>query len=101
MNHLKTFESFSDYTQDDYYALTVPEHIKNYSLEWTGKQVTWYGDKEQMIVIHRDDVNGMWGNVYEPNKMDFIAASCYRRYAKCDRDSGSSAFLQAGEFDIF
>jgi hypothetical protein len=58
--------------EEDYFNPTLPDDIKDHSHKYEGRSVTWYGDPDQMIVIHKDNVHGMWGNVYDPEKMDFL-----------------------------
>ena len=37
-----------------------------------GSQVTWYGDKDQMVVLPTSQVHGMWGNIYDNDKLKFV-----------------------------
>jgi hypothetical protein len=59
-------------TEEEYYNPTIPDETKRLSKKYVGKNVVWYGDPDQMIVIHKDYVHGMWGNVYNQEKMDYL-----------------------------
>ena len=50
----------------------LPDDVKARSCKYVGNNVVWYGNPDEMIVIHKDNVNGMFGNVYDHDKMDFI-----------------------------
>jgi hypothetical protein len=60
------------YEGEEYYSPKLPENIKKHSHKFVGRQVTWYGDPEQMIVIHKSKVHGMWGNIYVPEKQEYL-----------------------------
>lgn len=57
---------------ENYFNPTLPNDVKKLSHKYEGKNVVWYGHPEQMIVIHKDDVRGMWGNIYYQDKMDYL-----------------------------
>jgi len=66
-----------DYDDEDggeqYFNTKLPDpDVKNYSKKWVGRGVTWFGDPEQMIVIDKDDVHGMWGNIYDNKKLKYV-----------------------------
>lgn len=75
-------EDEDEYYDDDYdyefdvedgsFNRKLPEEIKRISNRYIGRGVTWYGDPEQMIVIHKDDVHGTDGNQYDMDKLQFI-----------------------------
>jgi hypothetical protein len=58
--------------EEDYYDVKLPDDVKRLSHRYEGRNVVWYGDPDQMIVIHKDQVEGMWGNVYNPEKLQFV-----------------------------
>jgi hypothetical protein len=57
---------------EDYFNAKLPNNIKKLSKRYVGRGVTWYGDPNQMIVIHKDYVDGMWGNIYDTDKFDYV-----------------------------
>jgi hypothetical protein len=57
---------------EDYFDVTLPDNIKRLSNRYVGRGVTWYGDPNQMIVIHKDYVDGMWGNIYDMGKFNHV-----------------------------
>lgn len=65
-----------DLIQDGYnlcfeaFEPTIDPQVKKLSARFVGRGVTWYGSPQQMIVIHKDYVDGMWGNIYDHEKMD-------------------------------
>lgn len=58
--------------EEDYYTTTLPNDVKARSSKYVGNNVVWYGDPDEMIVVHKSNVNGMFGNVYDQDKMNFI-----------------------------
>jgi hypothetical protein len=58
--------------KEGYFNLTIDDDIKKLSARYVGKNVTWYGDKEQMIVLTADEVHGTWGNIYNKDKLAFV-----------------------------
>jgi hypothetical protein len=54
------------------FTQTISNEIKRFSNRYEGRNVVWYGDPEQMIVIHKDNVHGMFGNIYDESKMSQI-----------------------------
>lgn len=58
--------------EEDYYNTKLPDDVKRISHKYVGRGVTWYGDPDQMIVIHKDQVEGMWGNIYNPEKLQYV-----------------------------
>lgn len=78
----RVFE-YDDYEEDEYeddeyevedapFTRKLPEDIKRMSNEYVGRGVTWYGDPEQMIVVYKDNVHGMFGNIYDPEKLQYV-----------------------------
>lgn len=58
--------------EEKYFNPTLPNSIKKLSSRYEGKNVVWYGNPGQMIAIKKDDIQGMWGNVYDSEKERFI-----------------------------
>lgn len=58
--------------EEDYYNTKIPDDVKKHSNKYVGRGVIWYGDPDQMIVIHKDFVDGMWGNIYDSEKLKFV-----------------------------
>lgn len=58
--------------EEEYFQEKLPNDVKRHSKKYEGRDVVWYGDPDQMIVIHKDDVHGMWGNVYDHDKLDYV-----------------------------
>lgn len=57
----------------EYFNPTIPDQgQKKHTVTYEGRNVIWYGDPEQMIVVHKDDVEGMWGNIYDEDKMEEV-----------------------------
>jgi hypothetical protein len=57
---------------EDFFDEKLPSNIKKLSKRYVGRGVTWYGDPNQMIVIHKDYVDGMWGNIYDMDKFNSV-----------------------------
>ena len=56
----------------EYYNPKLDSDVKKLRVRYKGRGVTWYGFPEQMIVIHKDYVDGMWGNIYNPDKIKYL-----------------------------
>ena len=70
--HIKKLLRESLLKEEDYFTTKLPDDVKRLSSKYVGRNVTWYGSPEQMIVIDKDQVEGMWGNVYNPEKMEYL-----------------------------
>jgi len=57
---------------EGYFNTTIDNDVKRLSARYVGRGVTWYGDKDQMVVLDKDDVYGMWGNIYDKDKLEFV-----------------------------
>jgi hypothetical protein len=68
----KLLREFASGLNEDYFDATLPDNIKRLSNRYVGRGVTWYGDPNQMIVIHKDYVDGMWGNIYDSDKFNYV-----------------------------
>lgn len=51
------------------FRLELTPEEKRGKAKYVGRNVTWYGFPNNMIVINKDDVYGMWGNVYDSDKL--------------------------------
>lgn len=57
----------------EYFEPTIPDQEqKKHTVAYEGRNVIWYGDPEQMIVVHKDDIEEMWGNIYYEDKMEEV-----------------------------
>jgi len=65
-------KEYYDTEVDAPFTTTLPDEIKNRSNSYVGRGVTWYGDPDQMIVLHKSQVEGMWGNVYDNDKFNYL-----------------------------
>jgi uncharacterized protein YqgQ len=58
--------------EEDYFNATLPDDVKSHSKRFEGRNVVWYGDPDQMIALKKEEVEGMWGNIYYPEKMEYL-----------------------------
>ena len=65
-------EVFDDEYSEEYFTAKLPDDIKKHSISYEGRKVVWYGDPDQMIVVNKDNIHGMWGNEYDQEKMNSI-----------------------------
>jgi len=65
-------EHYMEDEGEQYFTPTISNEIKGWSHKYEGRNVVWYGDPDQMIVIHKDQIEGMFGNIYDPAKMRYI-----------------------------
>jgi hypothetical protein len=65
-------EAFQNIFEEEYFSEKLSDEIKENSAEYVGRSVTWYGDPNQMIVINKSQIEGMWGNIYDSEKMKFL-----------------------------
>ena len=66
-------EYYDDESPEQYYTTTISDDIKRFSHKYEGQSIVWYGDPDQMIVVRKDQVEGMWGNIYDPDKQRYLA----------------------------
>lgn len=66
-------EYYDDESKRQYYTPTISDDIKERSNRYPGYNVVWYGAPGQMISVHKSQVEGMWGNIYEPDKQRYLA----------------------------
>lgn len=56
----------------EYYNPILPPDTKRNSVRYKGRGVIWYGSPDQMIVVHKDYIEGMWGNIYSSDKINSL-----------------------------
>jgi hypothetical protein len=66
-------EYYDEESPEQYYTTTISDDIKRQSHKYEGRSIVWYGDPDQMIVVRKDQVEGMWGNIYDPDKQRYLA----------------------------
>jgi len=75
-NQLSLFECVKNTTRikllENYFTPKISDDIKRLSAKYIGRNVVWYGNPEQMIVLHKDEIHGMWGNIYDSDKMESL-----------------------------
>lgn len=59
-------------SEEDHFNAQLPDDVKKHAKRFIGRNVVWYGDPEQMILIPAEDVHGMWGNIYDSEKLQFV-----------------------------
>jgi hypothetical protein len=69
---MKLLKLFKQVLFEAYFSAVLPDEDKMRKAVYHGRYVTWYGFPEQMIVIHKDQVEGMWGNIYNDEKMEYL-----------------------------
>ena len=70
---LKESYDLEEYPEVDApFSPTLPEDVKKRSKRYEGRNVIWYGDPGSMIVLSADQVHGMWGNIYYPEKKEYL-----------------------------
>jgi hypothetical protein len=57
---------------EEYFKPKLNDDVKNRSQEFHGRNVIWYGDPGRMVYLTRDEVEGMFGNVYDENKLQSL-----------------------------
>jgi hypothetical protein len=58
--------------EEKFFNEKLPKETKKFSQKYIGKKVNWYGYPEQMIVLHKSQIEGMWGNIYDSKKLQFV-----------------------------
>lgn len=58
--------------EGDYFNEKLPDEQKRGTNMYVGRGVTWYGEPAQMIVVRADQVEGMWGNIYDDAKLNEV-----------------------------
>ncbi len=58
--------------EEEYFDTKLPDDVKKHSNRYVGRNVIWYGDPYQMIVVPAEDIHGMWGNIYDSEKLQFV-----------------------------
>ena len=57
---------------EEYFNMALPDNIKKHSNRYMGRKVIWYGNPDQMIVVNKNNVHGMWGNIYDSEKLKYV-----------------------------
>jgi len=65
---MKTIFSYEKFLEQ--FTPRLSKDLKRGSARYEGDNVIWYGTPGKMIVIHKDQVRGMWGNIYDMEKMN-------------------------------
>lgn len=71
-NIIKSEISNFIFENEEYFTQELPDDIKQQSHEYRGRGVIWYGDPHQMIVVSKDNIEGMWGNMYDSEKLQYV-----------------------------
>ena len=107
--HENDYEDDEEY-EDDYYDDEGEEYFtpklsndrKRVSQAFFGRNVVWYGAPGRMVYLTRDEVEGMWGNIYDERKLQSLV-NLIRTYPdkvelECSYGSASvMGFLQIKE----
>lgn len=56
----------------EFFDVKLDDEEKEFSNRYRGRMVDWYGYPSQMIVIHKNFVTGMWGNIYDNEKLKYV-----------------------------
>lgn len=67
---MKNIKQYQLFINENYFNDKISDRIKKFSKKYVGKNVTWYGDPEQMVVLNPEQVYGMYGNVYDSDKLE-------------------------------
>lgn len=66
-------EGYDDeYDGEEYFQTTIDPQSKKLSNRYRGRGVMWYGIPGQMAVIHKSNIHGMWGNIYDNKKLKYM-----------------------------
>jgi hypothetical protein len=69
------YDDEDDYDDEDgekYFNTTIDDDVKRNSSKYTGRYVDWYGNPDEMIYIHKNYVDGQFGNIYDDKKLNFL-----------------------------
>lgn len=56
---MRYIKRYGDYITENYFTPTIDEDVKKLSNRYIGRNVTWYGDPDQMIVVNKEQIEGM------------------------------------------
>lgn len=56
----------------EYFDMKLPEETKKLSNVYSGRAIVWFGDRERMVVVHKDQVHGMYGNIFDHEKLQWL-----------------------------
>lgn len=70
---------YDDYDEDEnddenqeYFNAKLSDDVKRTSKAFHGRNVIWYGTPGRMVYLTKDEVEGMWGNIYDNNKLESL-----------------------------
>lgn len=69
---LKLINIYESLELDEYFDEKLSGDIKNPSKLFSGRMVDWYGIPGRMIVLDKSQVHGMWGNIYDSEKLEYV-----------------------------
>jgi hypothetical protein len=58
--------------EGEYFDNKLSEDDKKHTATYVGRGVTWFGHPGSMVVIHKDYVDGMFGNIYDSDKLSSL-----------------------------
>jgi hypothetical protein len=58
--------------EEQYFKPKLDADVKANSSRYEGRNVVWYGSIGNMIVLTRDEVDGMTGNIYDEEKLAYL-----------------------------
>ncbi len=79
--NLKEYNEDDDYDDDDYndddenqeyFNAKLSDDVKRTSKAYHGRNVIWYGTPSRMVYLTKDEVEGMWGNIYDNDKLESL-----------------------------
>jgi len=59
-------------SEGDYFDEKLPNEVKKGLKNYVGRKVIWYGDPVKMIVVPKNNIHGMYGNVYDYDKLESV-----------------------------
>ena len=72
------YDDFDDFEEKSYFQSKLPMATKKMNNKFVGRNVTWYGTPGKMIYIHKDYVNGMFGNIYDSEKLEYVTELIFK-----------------------
>ncbi len=70
-------EDYLDYNDEygkPFFTAKLSEDDKRHNVKEVGKNITWYGDPNQMIIVPKESVEYMSGNQFNTKKLFFLRA---------------------------
>ena len=65
-------EDENDDENQEYFNAKLSDDVKRTSKAFHGRNVIWYGTPGRMVYLTKDEVEGMWGNIYNNNKLESL-----------------------------